>query len=122
MESAKELIDALAKATGSRPRLVSHTKVVARRPTRHVAFNAAVRAPAAYARGSEQILEPGLRSGVVEMTGPDTERERDGDVLVNDPMRVTDGIESSHDPIRTSARTRTPSRSSATRGSRGPAT
>ena len=37
--------------------------------------------------------------GVVEVTGPDTERERDGDVLVNDPMRVTDGIEPSDDPI-----------------------
>ena len=37
--------------------------------------------------------------GVVEMTGADTERERDGDILVNDPMRVTDGIEPSDDPI-----------------------
>ena len=37
--------------------------------------------------------------GVVEMTGPDTERERDGDMLVNDPTRVTDGIELSDDPI-----------------------
>lgn len=37
--------------------------------------------------------------GVVEMTGPETERERDGDILVNDPMRVTDGIEPSDDPI-----------------------
>jgi catalase len=37
--------------------------------------------------------------GVVEMTGPDTERERDGDILVNDPMRLTDGIEPSDDPI-----------------------
>lgn len=37
--------------------------------------------------------------GVLELTGPDTERERDGDVLVMDPMRVTDGIEPSHDPI-----------------------
>lgn len=40
-----------------------------------------------------------VEMGVVEMTGPDTERERDGDVLVNDPMRVTDGIEPSDDPI-----------------------
>ena len=31
--------------------------------------------------------------GLVEVTGPDTERERDGDILVNDPTRVTDGIE-----------------------------
>ena len=37
--------------------------------------------------------------GTIEMTGPDTERERDGDILVNDPMRVTDGIEPSDDPI-----------------------
>jgi catalase len=37
--------------------------------------------------------------GVVEMTGPDTERERDGDILGNDPMRLTDGIEPSDDPI-----------------------
>lgn len=37
--------------------------------------------------------------GVVEITGPDTERERDGDILVNDPTRVTDGIELSDDPI-----------------------
>jgi catalase len=37
--------------------------------------------------------------GVVEVTGPDTERERDGDILVNDPTRVTDGIELSDDPI-----------------------
>lgn len=37
--------------------------------------------------------------GTVEITGPDTERERDGDVLVHDPMRLTDGIEPSDDPI-----------------------
>ena len=37
--------------------------------------------------------------GSIEITGPDTERERGGDVLVNDPMRVTDGIEPSDDPI-----------------------
>ena len=37
--------------------------------------------------------------GTIEMTGPDTERERDGDILVNDPMRLTDGIEPSYDPI-----------------------
>ena len=35
----------------------------------------------------------------LELTGPDTERETDGDVLVFDPMRVTDGIEPSDDPI-----------------------
>jgi catalase len=37
--------------------------------------------------------------GRLELTGPDTERERDGDVLVFDPSRVTDGIELSDDPI-----------------------
>ena len=37
--------------------------------------------------------------GTVEMTGFDTERERDGDILVMDPMRLTDGIEPSDDPI-----------------------
>lgn len=37
--------------------------------------------------------------GTVVITGPDLERERDGDVLVNDPMRLTDGVEPSDDPI-----------------------
>jgi catalase len=37
--------------------------------------------------------------GRLELTGPDTERERDGDVLVFDPTRLTDGIEVSGDPI-----------------------
>ena len=37
--------------------------------------------------------------GVLELTGPDTEREQGDDVLVFDPMRVTDGIEPSDDPI-----------------------
>lgn len=37
--------------------------------------------------------------GVVELTGPDTERECDGDVLVMDLMRVTDGVAPSDDPI-----------------------
>ena len=37
--------------------------------------------------------------GLIEVTGADTERERDGDILVNDPTRVTDGIELSDDPI-----------------------
>lgn len=35
----------------------------------------------------------------LELAGPDTEREREGDVLVFDPTRVTDGIECSNDPI-----------------------
>ena len=37
--------------------------------------------------------------GRLEVTGLDTERERDGDVLVFDPVRVCDGIELSDDPI-----------------------
>ncbi len=37
--------------------------------------------------------------GRLELTGPETERERDGDILVFDPTRVTDGIEPSADPI-----------------------
>jgi catalase len=37
--------------------------------------------------------------GRLVLSGPDTERERDGDVLVFDPTRVTDGIELSDDPI-----------------------
>lgn len=37
--------------------------------------------------------------GVIEITEQDTTRERDGDILVHDPMRLTDGIEPSADPI-----------------------
>jgi catalase len=37
--------------------------------------------------------------GTLELTGLDTSRERDGDVLVFDPTRVTDGIELSGDQI-----------------------
>jgi catalase len=37
--------------------------------------------------------------GRLELTGPEEERERDGDVLVFDPTRVVDGIELSADPI-----------------------
>jgi catalase len=37
--------------------------------------------------------------GTLELTGLDTSREQDGDVLVFDPTRVTDGIELSGDPI-----------------------
>src|SRR3954468_1191618 len=37
--------------------------------------------------------------GRLELTGPETERERDGDILVFDPTRVTDGIETSGDQI-----------------------
>lgn len=37
--------------------------------------------------------------GALHIDGLDTERERDGDVLVFDPSRVTDGIECSADPV-----------------------
>ncbi|HET9104284.1 MAG TPA: catalase family peroxidase [Solirubrobacteraceae bacterium] len=37
--------------------------------------------------------------GALQITGLDSERERDGDVLVFDPTRVTDGIECSDDPV-----------------------
>ena len=37
--------------------------------------------------------------GRLVLDGPETERERDGDILVFDPTRVTDGIELSDDPI-----------------------
>jgi catalase len=37
--------------------------------------------------------------GRLELTGPETERECDGDILVFDPTRVTGGIELSDDPI-----------------------
>jgi catalase len=37
--------------------------------------------------------------GRLVLDGPDTERERDGDILVFDPTRVTDGIELSDDEI-----------------------
>lgn len=38
-------------------------------------------------------------AGTLELTGLETERETDGDVLVFDPGRVTDGIECSDDPV-----------------------
>jgi catalase len=37
--------------------------------------------------------------GRLELTGLETERERDGDILVFDPTRVTDGIDLSDDEI-----------------------
>lgn len=37
--------------------------------------------------------------GTLEITGPDTEREHGGDIVVFDPMRVTEGIEPSDDPV-----------------------
>jgi catalase len=40
-----------------------------------------------------------VEMGVVELTGPETQREHGDDVMVMDPTRVTDGIERSDDPI-----------------------
>jgi catalase len=40
-----------------------------------------------------------VRAGTFEITGPETEREKDGDILVFDPTRVVDGIELSEDPV-----------------------
>ncbi|MBV9213861.1 MAG: catalase family peroxidase [Actinobacteria bacterium] len=40
-----------------------------------------------------------VEAGTLEITAPDTERERGDDVLVFDPTRVTDGIELSGDRI-----------------------
>jgi catalase len=40
-----------------------------------------------------------VEMGRLVLTGPDTERERDGDILVFDPTRVIAGIELSDDPI-----------------------
>jgi catalase len=37
--------------------------------------------------------------GTIDITGPETERETGGDVLVFDPSRVLDGIECSEDPV-----------------------
>ncbi|UXA08898.1 catalase family peroxidase [Mycobacterium sp. SMC-2] len=37
--------------------------------------------------------------GTLEITGPESEREHGGDIVVFDPMRVTDGIEPSDDPV-----------------------
>lgn len=37
--------------------------------------------------------------GSLEITGIETKREHDGDIVVFDPMRVTDGIEPSDDPV-----------------------
>ena len=37
--------------------------------------------------------------GRLALTGPELERERDGDILVFDPTRTTDGIELSDDAI-----------------------
>ncbi len=42
---------------------------------------------------------PRVLAGTLELTGLDTTREKDGDVLVFDPTRLTDGIELSQDPV-----------------------
>jgi catalase len=38
-------------------------------------------------------------AGTIEVTGPDPEREQNGEVVVFDPTRIVDGIELSDDPI-----------------------
>lgn len=45
-------------------------------------------------RGTETVTV-----GRLDITGLDTEREHGGDIVVFDPMRVTDGIEPSDDPV-----------------------
>jgi catalase len=40
-----------------------------------------------------------VTAGTLEITGLDTEREHGNDIVVFDPMRVTDGIEPSDDPV-----------------------
>ena len=40
-----------------------------------------------------------VEAGRLELTEAGSDRERDGDVLVFDPTRLTDGIEPSDDPI-----------------------
>ncbi len=50
--------------------------------------------PSAAWHGSETVIV-----GNFEVTGIDTEREHGGDIVVFDPMRVTDGIEPSDDPV-----------------------
>lgn len=49
---------------------------------------------AQWSKTRERVL-----AGVVELTGLDTERETGGDVLVFDPVRITEGIELSDDPV-----------------------
>ena len=48
----------------------------------------------AWPEGREQV-----EMGTLEITGPETQREKGDDVMVMDPTRVTDGIEPSDDPI-----------------------
>jgi catalase len=50
--------------------------------------------PSAPWQGTETVTV-----GTLEITGLDTEREHGDDIVVFDPMRVTDGIEPSDDPV-----------------------
>ncbi len=50
--------------------------------------------PSASWHGTETV-----NVGTLEITGLDTEREHGDDIVVFDPMRVTDGIEPSDDPV-----------------------
>jgi catalase len=42
---------------------------------------------------------PWFNAGTISVTGPDPEREQNGEVVVFDPTRIVDGIELSNDPI-----------------------
>ena len=50
--------------------------------------------PSAAWRSTERVTV-----GNLEVTGLETKREHGGDIVVFDPMRVTDGIEPSDDPV-----------------------
>ena len=50
--------------------------------------------PSAPWRGTETVTV-----GNLEITGLETKREHGDDIVVFDPMRVTDGIEPSDDPV-----------------------
>ena len=40
-----------------------------------------------------------ITAGTLQITEPDSDRESSGHIVVFDPMRVTDGIEPSDDPV-----------------------
>ena len=70
--------------------------------------SAAFRMVVVVAAGDDEVNDPTVawpaerervEVGRLELTGPDTEREQGGDILVLDPTRVTAGIELSDDPI-----------------------
>ena len=42
---------------------------------------------------------PVVDAGTLELVGPETQRETNGDILVFDPTRVVTGIELSDDPV-----------------------